>query len=158
MAFEIEHCKLFRHARLDVHPEITVLVGANDVGKSVLLEAISLYGELQQVGLRDLLDDARFGGARGEPARFTAEWDVNGQRWRHSITLDSSAPEERLERGREHWSWNPKARVLDTHHGRFDARDIKRYTTMAGAEWALDTDLEKTIHEPLAVTRRFVTP
>jgi putative ribosome biogenesis GTPase RsgA len=42
VAFEIEHFKLFRHAQLELHPEITVLVGSNDVGKSVLLEAISL--------------------------------------------------------------------------------------------------------------------
>jgi hypothetical protein len=128
VAFEIEHFKLFRHARLDVHPEITVLVGANDVGKSVLLEAISLCGKIQRVGFRGLLSDERFGGARGEPTRLTAE------------------------------SWNPKARVLDTHHGRFDAPDVERYTTMAQAAWELDTDLEKSIYEPLAVTRRFVTP
>jgi hypothetical protein len=104
------------------------------------------------------LSDERLGGASGEPTRLIAEWDVDGQRSKHSIKLDSAAPEERLERGREHWSWNPKARVLDTHQGRFEARDIKRYTTMARAEWELDTDLEKSIYEPLAVTRRFVTP
>lgn len=73
VAFEIEHFKLFRHARLDVHPETTVLVGVNDVGKSVLLEAISLYGHVQRLGFRGLLSGERIGGARGEPAQFTDE-------------------------------------------------------------------------------------
>ncbi len=161
VAFEIHHFKLFQYARLDVHPQTTVLVGLNDVGKSVLFNAIYLYGQIQRAGFRGPLSDEIFGSPSGKPTRFVAEWEIHGERWRHSITLDANAPEERLERGHEYWSWNPKERVLDTHSGKFDVRELRRYTSLSRVEssqWNLDTDVDESIYEPLAVTRSFATP
>jgi hypothetical protein len=161
VAFEIHQFKLFQYARLDVHAQTTVLVGLNDVGKSVLFNAIYLYGQIQRAGFRGPLSDERFGSPSGKPTRFVAEWEVNGERWKHSITLDANAPEERLERGNDYWSWNPKERVLDTHGGKFDVRELRRYTSLyrvESSQWNLDTDVDDSIYEPLAVTRSFATP
>lgn len=161
VAFEIHQFKLFQYARLDVHPQTTVLVGLNDVGKSVLFHAIYLYGQIQRAGFRGPLSDERFGSPSGKPTRFVAEWEVRGERWKHSITLDANAPEERLERGDEYWSWNPKELVLDTHGGKFDARELRRYSSLSSIEssqWNLDVDVDESIYEPLAVTRGFATP
>ena len=58
----IRHYRLFQHARLELHPSVTVLVGLeNDTGKSTLLDALRLYGHITQTaGFRGPLSEQDF--------------------------------------------------------------------------------------------------
>lgn len=159
-SFEVENFRLFHRERLEVHPEVTVLVGVNDVGKSTLLEAIRLYG-VAQGSLRAVLSSEDFQGTADQAVRFTAEWDVGDQRWKHTLTLDGAAPEERLEAGGALYVWKPRERVLQTNEGAFKVEGVARLAALAQIDettWKLDTDLDARIYEPVAVTRRFQTP
>jgi len=159
-SFEVQSFRLFRRERLEVHPEVTVLVGVNDVGKSTLLEAIRLYGAAQR-NLRRTLTGEDFQGTGDQAVRFTAEWDVGGERWKHTLVLDGTRPEERLETRDAFWIWKPRARLLQTNEGAFKVEGVSRLAALAQideTEWKLDTDLDARIYEPLATARRFRTP
>lgn len=162
-AFEAHHFRLFKRERLEVHPSVTVLVGLNDVGKSTLLDAIRLYGVIEQrAGFRGPLSDETFSGTGEKATRFIAQWlDAEGKVWVHLLTLDATAPEERLSTGERFWAWNPKTRRLETEQGTFEAKDVERYASLAMIEakrWQLDTDVPASIYEPLGITRAFRTP
>ncbi|MEZ4300774.1 MAG: AAA family ATPase [Polyangiaceae bacterium] len=162
-AFELHNYRLFKRARLAVHPRVTVLVGLNDVGKSTLLDAIRLYGLIeQQAGFRGPLSDEDFSGTGELATRLVAEWeDASGLVWHHCLTLDAGAPEERLSAGERFWSWNPKTRHLETERGTFDAKEVSRFSSLALVEpkrWQLDTDVPPEIYEPLSIARSFHTP
>lgn len=160
-SFEVRNFRMLRSVTLKVHPEITVLVGLNDVGKTSLLQAIYLYGQIQKAGYRGPLSDDDFTTTGDEVTQFLATWEMAGKEWAHRIVLDADNPEERLESEGRSWSWNPKECRLTTEQGVHEAERIERYQTLARideADWKLDTDIEESIYKPLEVTKRFVTP
>src|SRR5256885_510985 len=86
-SFSVRGFRLLRDVRLDVHPEVTIVVGLNDVGKSTLLEALFLYGTPQRFfGFQNVLNNRDSIGE--EAPQLTAEWEVDGQVWTHSLKLD----------------------------------------------------------------------
>lgn len=160
-SFEVRNFKIFRREKVEVHPEVTVLVGLNDVGKTSLLEAMNLYGKIQQAGFRGPLSDEDFMTSGDDVTEFIAVWDVEGETWTHRIVLDADKPEERLESQGQHWSWNPKECRLTTESGDHVADRIKRYETLArigAAAWKLDTEIDESIYKPVEVTKQFQTP
>jgi energy-coupling factor transporter ATP-binding protein EcfA2 len=154
VSFEVQNFRLFKKERLDVHPEVTVLVGRNDVGKSTLLSAVSMYGSLVWPEyLRWLILNA-------EGARFTAEWQVDNQRWTHSISLSADDPEERLEHAGNLWVWRPRAGRLEASNQEFHIK-VPRYSSLANItaeQWRLDTDVPSAVYEAAYVTRQFRAP
>lgn len=55
-AFEIERFRTFRHLRIDRLARVNLIVGRNNVGKTMLLEALRLYADgAQEVSLARLL-------------------------------------------------------------------------------------------------------
>jgi energy-coupling factor transporter ATP-binding protein EcfA2 len=162
-AFEVHNYRLFKHERIEIHPEVTVLVGENDVGKTTLLDAMSLYGRIAQgTRLRPALESDEFEGTGEQATRFVAEWeDESGQIWAHSLTLDAAAPRERLERGEQSWQWNPKTRVLEAEQRSFRVKRLPEYTALSRIEvkrWQLDANVPSGVYEPLQVLRTFRTP
>jgi len=55
-SFDVQNFRLFQKAEFRLHPEVNVLVGLNDTGKSTLLEAMYLYGLVQRLGFRAVLE------------------------------------------------------------------------------------------------------
>ncbi len=142
-AFEVHNFSLFGRERLRLHRETTVLVGRNDAGKSLLLQAIYLYGAIQKYGFRAPLADKSFHTSGDMVTKFVAEWLVDGTPWCHSIKLDADAPEERLEGDGRFWSLNPKERILTTETREYTAKEIDRYQTLSQidvSKWRLDTE------------------
>lgn len=161
-AFSITNFRLFRHERVELHPEVTVFVGRNDVGKTSILEALYLYGVMcQRAGFRGPLSDEQLSGHDGQPTCFEAEWVVDGVAWTHTVVLDPTAPRETLTTPGHTWGWNPKTRELHYNGRVYLAKDLPRYHAlgMVGArQWSLDTEVPSVVFEPLRVLQRFVTP
>lgn len=160
-SFEVRNFRMLRSVTLKVHPEITVLVGLNDVGKTSLLQAIYLYGLIQKAGFRGPLSDDRFTTTGDEVTQLIAVWEVAGKEWTHRIVLDADNPEERLESEGRFWSWNPKECRLTTEQGEHEAERITRYQTLARIDdtaWKLDTDIDESVYKLLDVTQYFATP
>lgn len=152
---------MFRRERLEVHPEATVLVGLNDVGKSTLLEAMRLYGVVGRIGFRELLASEDFQAGGTKATMLAAGWEVDGKRWTHTLLLDPLRTEERLQSGDTFWSWRPRQRALHTHEGTFKLELLPRYASLAQitpSQWQLDTDVDASQHAPTAVTGLFQTP
>ena len=160
-AFEVHNFALFERERIDLHPRVTVLVGQNDVGKSLLLEAITLYGRIQKAGFRGPLSYTNFQTTGERVTTFVAEWSMDGKRWRHVLKLHADTPEERVEHGDRFWSWNPRERVLSTETGEYAAKELDRYQTLSRielAKWKLDTEIAESVYKPLSVVNSFGTP
>ncbi len=159
-SFEVRNFRLFRHERLELHPEVTVLVGGNDVGKSTLLRALFTYGRTSLEGFRVALRSKQELGTGPEAAQFTAEWGVGEERWTHHITLDPARPEEKFEHGDAWWSWDAKACRLDSNAGAFSLDPGFRLSTLAQFDerrWQVDTNVPPEVYGPLSVTQRFRT-
>jgi predicted ATPase len=163
VSFEVENFRIFRQERFQVHPDVSVLVGLNDVGKSTLLEGMFHYGTIahREGSLRAALASDDVPGRGQRSTRFLAVWEVDGERWQHSLRLDPDQPEERLEQGDRFWSLNPKTRALTTHLGDFKLSEIKRYATfsqLSAQTWQLDTDVRPEVYGPTEVVRLFAVP
>jgi AAA ATPase domain/AAA domain, putative AbiEii toxin, Type IV TA system len=160
-SFEVQNFRLFRRERLVLHPDVTVVVGLNDAGKSTLLAALFTYSRVGTEGFRDLLLEEEELGTGPSATRFTATWQISGEPWSHSVTLDPENPHERLEQGDFWWSWSPKERLLDSHAGKFQVHSAgSRWRSLAQFDerrWQLDTAIKPEIYQPLGVAKYFRT-
>lgn len=160
-SFEVQNFRLFRHECLKLHPDVTVLVGLNDAGKSTMLGALFTYSRVGQEGFRDLLLNEEELGLGAAATRFTALWQVGGEQWSHRITLDPQRPHERLERGDAWWSWWPKDRRLESHAGEFSVNGAgSRWRSLAQfgeRQWQVDTGIKPEVYLPLGVAKYFRT-
>ena len=155
ISFELRNFRAFSHARIDLEPDITVLIGRNDVGKSTLLEAISMYGST--LGANRQGEKVLWGIGPHAPS-FAARWRLGGEIWEHSIRLDARDPEERLSSGPMWWRWDARAHTLDSHAGKFKASDLKSYphlTALSANQWLMNTDAPEAVFAPLSVPASF---
>jgi predicted ATPase len=161
-SFEVRNFRVIKHERLIVHPDVTAIVGRNDVGKSTLLKAIELYGWVSEGGFRDLLlENDDIAGSGESATRFTAEWEAAGKIFRHSLEFDTNAPVERLECEGAAWTWHPLKKRLETSSGTFTLSNGDTAMSLADVEskrWRIDAGVPRDLSSPLSVTRAFQTP
>ncbi len=160
-SFEVQNFRLFRKAELRLHPEVNVLVGLNDTGKSTLLEAMYLYGLVQRLGFRAVLERDDFYATGESATRFRCIWDVDGTLWEHELVMDPSGPEERLSSSGETWIWKPRTRILEASGQTFTTSERLAYRSFGQIEtkqWQLESDVPTSIFEPTMATKHFRVP
>ncbi len=167
--FRVQNYKLLDDVTLEVDPHVTVIVGRNDAGKTMLLEALRQYGEVQRGEDELLAMHQQFGGTF-DPARspwFEAVWEVDGKTWTHKLHAHLREPEEWLSDGERDWTWLPlegrlvvsgapgeKPRNYDTHlKGAFHA-----LKSIGSVDWEARSTVPAEVYTPLVVTFCFVTP
>lgn len=156
VSFELRNFRAFSHARIELEPDITVLIGRNDVGKSTLLDAITLYGST--LGEARQWQEKGIWGIGPHAPSFEARWRLGGEIWEHSIRLDARDPEERLSTGDLWWRWDAKAHTLNSHAGEFQVSDLKSYvhlTALRPNQWLLNTNAPEAVFAPLTVPASF---
>lgn len=154
VSFELRNFRAFSHARVELEPDITVLIGRNDVGKSTLLDAITRYGSTLGEGRQD----KTLWGIGPHAPFFAARWRVGSEIWEHSIRLDARDPEEHLSTGPMWWRWNPIAHTLDSHAGKFKVNDLKplvHLTALSANQWLLNTNVPEAVFAPLSIPASF---
>jgi hypothetical protein len=166
----VRNYKILQDATLDIEPHVTVIVGRNDTGKSLLLEALWAYHRIQW-SAEDLFG---FYQALGEGASlerspvFEATWEVDGQLWTHQIHAHPRHPEERLVSAEREWLWMPKEGALITHSVH-DPQPIDRYETrledhaywlsnIGTLAWESGSQVPIDVYTPTLVTQQFITP
>lgn len=160
-SFEVQNFRLFQRADLRLHPEVNVLVGLNDTGKSTLLEAMYLYGLVQRLGFRAVLERDDFYATGESATRFRCIWDVDGTQWEHELVMDPSGPVERLCRQAETWIWRPRKRILEALGQTFKTSQRLAYRSFAQIEskqWQLESEVPASIFGPTGVTKHFKVP
>lgn len=164
-SLRIQNFRLFLDEEFRLHPEVTVLIGRNDTGKSTVLAALELYAQISLVGgFRAILDETSNIGKSNAPTVLEARWLVDGQQWTHRLELDPKKPLEHLTLSDNHkmWTWHPRERELSTNFSaEFKAHDLPRYVSLARVDekaWATETDVPPDVYEPLRVIQRFRVP
>lgn len=160
--FSVEGFRSLRDTDLCFEPDVTVLVGRNDVGKSSLLDALARYGEIVRNGFRTVVRDREYA-EEGPPARFTALWtDLDTEEsYEHCVDCDPKTPVETLGWRDEKWTWRVRERELRGGQHKYDARGIPRYRSIGSieeADWRTETEVPDEVGEHLGVVRRFCTP
>ena len=156
VSFELRNFRAFSHARVELEPDITVLIGRNDVGKSTLLEAISRYGSTLGEGSQG--SDKTLWGIGPHAPFFAARWRLGSEIWEHSIRFDARDPEERLSTGEMWWRWDALAHTLDSHAGEFKVNGLKsiiHLTTLSAKQWLLNTNVPEAVFAPLGTAASF---
>jgi predicted ATPase len=159
--FEVENFRLFKKTRFELHPDVTVIVGLNDSGKSTLLEAMNFYGQVQRVGFRKVLERDDFEATDEQSTRFRCRWSVDGEPWEHEVVLDPSAPRERLSGRGQTWTWNPRARDLVYQGQTFHGSKSLAYSSLAQLsikDWQLGSKVPANVFGPTSMTRHFNVP
>lgn len=164
-SLRIQNFRLFLDEEFRLHPEVTVLIGRNDTGKSTILAALELYAQISLTGgFRSILDESSDIGKSKAPTVLEARWLVDGQRWTHRLELDPKKPLEELtvSENNKTWTWRPRERELTVNEvTEYKAHDLPRYVSLARVgekEWATETDVPSEVYEPLRVLQLFSVP
>lgn len=161
ISFDVRNFRLFRRATLHLHPDVNVLVGLNDTGKSTLLEALYLYGLVQRVGFRAVLERDDFEATGADSTQFRAIWDVNGKQWEHTVELDPADPHERLSGNGHVWFWRPRQHVLEVSGKKFKSSNrlaFRSFGQIKPKQWQLESNVPSAFFVPISVTRKFQVP
>lgn len=166
--FRVQNYKLLEDVTLEVDPHVTVIVGRNDAGKTMLLEALRQYGEVQR-GEDALREMHQLLGGASDPARsprFEAVWEVEGKTWTHTLHAHLRQPEEWLSDGERDWTWLPRegrlivGKVGERPHD-YDTRlkgVFRTLMSMGSVDWEAGSTVPADVYTPLFVTFRFMTP
>ena len=161
-SFRVTNFRSFREAEIRVEQDITVIVGCNDAGKSTLLNALWLYGQVCESGFRvvasvlELADDAEY-------PTFVAEWldEASGLTYEHTLVCHPRRQEERLAWAGGAVAWDPRQRRLQWGGDGCDAKGIRRLASLGSVPattWQTDTDVPESIVDRVTTVRSFQTP
>lgn len=164
-SLRMRNYRLFLDEQFRLHPEVTVLIGRNDTGKSTVLSALELYAQISlSRGFRAILNDDNHVEPKSGITVLEAEWFINGEHWKHRLELDPKKPQEQLTlvNDNKSWTWYPRERELQTSFsGDYKAPELRRYSSLAqidDKEWATDTDVPSSVYEPLRILSKFRVP
>jgi len=157
-SFRVRNFRCIQDATLDVEPDITVLVGRNDTGKTALLEALNVYGRLNEAGHRELRtlwdsDDVP------EGVSFVARWasTSEGVTCEHVMPGTVGEPEV-ITRGDRRYVWHPRERRLEADGTVHNCRTVSVRPVCLGMvnpdAWRTETDLPEPICADLAIVAR----
>jgi energy-coupling factor transporter ATP-binding protein EcfA2 len=144
-----------------LEPDITVLVGRNDTGKSSLVNALWVYGQVAADGFRALMRDR--GPVGADAPTFRTQWrdDRTGELYDHIISPTRGRLRESLAGPFGECTWDPRDRVLRWGRKRYEADGIPRLASLgsvAPSEWRSETDVPDELSECLGLARGFSTP
>ncbi|MBM3956968.1 MAG: AAA family ATPase [Gemmatimonadetes bacterium] len=160
--FHVKHFRSLRDVEVMFEPDITVLIGRNDTGKTSLLEALAWYGEIVANGFRGVAQ-LRLGPS-DVPPRLRANWrdERTGRQFEHSVWCYPPSPEEHLLVGGRHWRWSPLERRVSSLRGKEHvARGLGRLASLGSislADWRSLTEVPDKVAEALATAGRFRVP
>jgi len=162
LSFRVRNFRSFVDAQADIEPGVTVFVGSNDVGKTTLLNALELYGRIGAEGFAQVARKSELAGAE-EKAVFSARWvePDAGQEYLHEMVCDPKEPQERISWEDGECTWLPRRRVLHCAEREYEARGLKRFTSLGAvsvADWQTETDVPDELITRLSVALGFRTP
>lgn len=162
LTFEAINYRTFVHEALEVDPLATVLVGRNDTGKTSLLQALWLYGQIVANGFRTISETPELTGSSA-PTEFVAGWaDVqSGETYLHGIVCDPKGPRESLQWREQRYTWLPAENRLLLSDRAFSPERIGRYASLGSmslSDWLADANVPPEGAELLSATQGFRTP
>ncbi len=163
-SFEVRNFRTFVDETLSVESDATVIVGRNDTGKSSLLEALWLYGQIVAQGFRTVAKTAELADSV-PPTEFVATWvsTTDSETYRHEMLCDPKRPQERLSWREHEYSWIPTERKLVASGSAFSPvrTGIGRYASLGSvslADWLADSDVPPPTANHLSAVQGFRTP
>lgn len=160
--FRVVNFRTFVDEGLEVDPFATVLVGRNDTGKTSLLQALWLYGQVVANGFRTISAPPELTGSN-TPTEFMATWAEvdNGERYLHEIVCDPKRPRESLQVRDQRYTWLPTENRLLTSDRTYHREWTGRHASLGSvglSDWLADAGVPRQESERLSATQCFRTP
>jgi hypothetical protein len=160
--FRVQNYRCIQDATLVLEPDVTVLVGRNDVGKTALLDALYLCGQVSANGLRAVTQDPDLA-MSDPPVAFESTWcDVGADSCiRHRMVCSPGEPSEELDADGRHCVWDPRSRRLRVDERVYEAKGVRRSAFLGGiglADWQTETDVPDDVARTLSRAAALRTP
>lgn len=162
VSFTVRNFRTFVDETLHVERDATVLVGRNDTGKSSLLQALWLYGQVTSDGFRTVADTPELGDSPS-PVEFLTTWREldTGEMYEHEVHCDPKRPEERLSWQGEQYTWIPTEKTLLGSDRAFAASQFGRYASLGSidqSDWLAGTEVPPATVNNLSAPHGFGIP